>query len=591
MQNSNGSGTPADTMFSRRHLTSTAGAALLAASIPWSPGQATAAPNEEPSASPAKPARKPNFLVIVADDLGFSDLGCYGSEIRTPHLDALAKAGLRLSDFHVAPACSPTRVMLMTGVDHHKAGIGSMLEVVYPGFKGAPGYEGHINDRVVALPELLRDGGYRTIMSGKWHLGEDAKSFPAARGFDRSFCLLPAGADHYADGVFRKMLNAKPIYAEGTKLVHDLPKDFYSSDYFTDRMIGFLEEDKDQPFFAYLAYSAPHWPLHAPREDIERYRGRYADGPDALREHRLAGLKRAGIVAQDVVPHPMETDQPQWADMTPEAKALSSRTMEVYAAMVDRMDQNIGRLVSYLKTTGRFDDTVILFMSDNGAEGAIAEAYPILGPVFTKVIGEYGDNSLDNIGLPNSCIWYGPRWAQAATAPLRLMKSYTTEGGIRVPAFITGPGLTRNGDVSDSFATVMDIAPTLLEMAGLSHPGNSYKGKPVHALQGRSLAPWLARRSEAPHPPGTTTGWELFGRRAIRKDGWKLTYTPNAVGKGQWELFDLSSDPGETNDLTTTHPQKVKELLALWEDYVRENGVLVDLPTIYQGDTSLWAQH
>ncbi|MBV9842984.1 MAG: sulfatase-like hydrolase/transferase [Sphingomonadaceae bacterium] len=540
--------------------------------------------------SAASGGNRPNFLVIVVDDMGFSDLGAFGSEIETPHLDALATAGARLTDFHSAPACSPTRAMLMTGTDHHLAGIGSMIECVYPAFEGAPGYEGYLNDRVVTVAELLQEGGYRTILSGKWHLGDTLERIPAARGFERSFTLLPGGADHFGlDGLVAGAPR-KPIYAEDWDYVTELPPDFYSSDYFTTRLIEFLGEkpDDDRPFFAYLAYSAPHWPLQAPDAEIAKYRGRYDDGPDALRERRLARLVELGLISPDTVPHPVVTDAPAWDALSPEQRTASARTMEVYAAMVDRIDQNVGRIVEELKRTGRFDNTVIVFLSDNGAEGAIVEAMPIIGPVFAKAIAEHCDNSLDNLGKPGSYIWYGPRWAQAATAPSRLVKTFTTEGGIRVPAFIHYPAAARGGAISDIFSTAMDVAPTLLDLADVRHPGTWYKGREIFEQRGRSLRPWLEGRAEAVHPPGTSTGWELFGRRAIRKDDWKAVYVPGRDGQSHWQLYDLSRDRGEITDLATRHPEILAELLGLWRDYVGEVGVIEEPISFFDADPSLW---
>ena len=368
--------------------------------------------------------KRPNFLVIVADDLGFSDIGAFGGEIETPNLDRLAYAGIRFTDFHSAPACSPTRAMLLTGTDHHIAGIGTMLEVAVPAFRGAPGYEGYLNDRVVALPELLRDAGYLTLMSGKWHLGDTIETSPWARGFERSFALLPAGASHYsaaASGLppdTNALHRGRPIRHGGGRLL----------------LIGLLHrhsvallprtldrpEEADQPFFAYLPFQAPHWPLQAPEESIATYRGRYDAGPDALREERLAALKRLGLCPADVEPHPVVADgAAAWSDMSADERARSARTMEVYAAMVDRMDWNIGRVLEYLTETGELDDTVVIFLSDNGAEGAIVEAMPLRGAQIAAQIEKYCDNSLDNLGHATSYIWYGPRWAQAATAPSR----------------------------------------------------------------------------------------------------------------------------------------------------------------------------
>ena len=531
---------------------------------------------------------RPNVLLIVVDDMGFSDLGAFGSEIDTPHLDALAAEGVRLTDFHSAPACSPTRAMLLSGVDHHIAGIGSMIETVRPDFKGAPGYEGYLNDSVAALPELLRDAGYRTILSGKWHLGHTLDRAPHARGFERSFALLPGGADHFGGGPLDRIAARGPIYAEDGEWVTDLPTPFYSTDYFATRLIEFFEEadtaGDHRPFFAYLPFSAPHWPLQALDADIQKYRGVYDDGPDALRARRLDRLKALGLVAPDTTIAPVVAEgEPEWADQTAEQRAHSARTMEIYAAMVDRIDQNVGRVVGHLKRTGRYDNTLVIFLSDNGAEGAIVEAMPIMGPVFAKLIAEHCDNSLDNLGRPGSYAWYGPRWARAATAPSRLVKTYTTEGGIRVPTIIRAPGGQRAGEISEVFGTVKDVTPTLLELAGIRHPGASYKGRAIAEPSGRSFAAWLDG-AEAIHPAGTTTGWELFGRRALRKDDWKAVYVPGTDGSSQWQLYDLSKDRGEVHDLAETHPDKLAELLAHWRDYVRDNGVIEEAISFFDSD-------
>lgn len=485
---------------------------------------------------------RPNFLVIVADDLGFSDIGAFGGEINTPNLDRLAHAGVRLTDFHSAPACSPTRAMLLTGTDHHVAGIGTMLEMTAPDFAGAPGYEGYLNDRVVALPELLRDAGYQTLMAGKWHLGRTIDRSPWARGFDRSFALLPAGASHYGTVVGGGLAAAPTIFTEDDQFV-TVGEDFYSSDSYTDTLLRYLGErpqgPQDAPFFAYLPFQAPHWPLQAPWDIIAAYRGRYDAGPDALREERLAALTRLGMCPPDVEPHPVVADDtPEWADMTDEERAVSARTMEVYAAMVDRMDWNIGRVIDYL----------------------------------------------DNIGGPTSYTWYGPRWAQAATAPSRLHKAFTTEGGIRVPGFVTWPGFSRQGEIGTAFTTVMDIAPTVLELAGAAHPGTAYRGREVEPMRGRSMLPYLSGQTDAVHDADTGTGWELFGRRAIRQGDWKALYLPAPYGPGAWQLYDLLRDPGEVHDLADSRPEKLADLLELWDRYVEDNGVILGPVSVYEVD-------
>jgi arylsulfatase len=524
--------------------------------------------------------KRPNFLLIVADDLGFSDLGAFGGEITTPHLDALAHAGLRCTDFHSAPACSPTRAMLMTGTDPHIAGIGTMLEVAIPEFEGAPGYEGYLNERVVTVTELLRDAGYLTLMSGKWHLGNTRETSPWARGFQRSFSLLPAGANHYAVHLDLGARNAATAYMEDDRMVDELPKDFYSSDYFTDKLLQVFSErdDKQQPFFAYLPFTAPHYPLQAPAELVRKYRGRYDAGPDVLRAERLQRLQELGLCAPDLEAHPIFTRDKNWRDLTAEERAISARCMEVYAAMVERLDWNVGRVIDYLRSTGELDNTVVLFMSDNGAEGAIMEAVPILGPKMVEQIRKHYDNSLDNIGSPNSFVWYGPLWAQAATAPSRLYKAFTTEGGIRVVNFITYPGFVRQQQISTVFSTAMDIAPTLLELAGVIHPSlhgdSKYQDRVVEGMRGRSLLSYLNDITDRVHAEDTATGWELFGRRGLRQGNWKIVCLPAPEGNGDWQLYNLSNDPGEIDDLAASHPQKLTELQQLWERYVTETGVI-----------------
>jgi len=357
-----------------------------------------------------------NVLLIVADDLGFSDLGAFGGEIATPHLDALARRGIRFTGFHSAPACSPTRAMLMTGTDPHLAGIGTMLEVADPQFAGAPGYEGYLNERVVTVSELLQGAGWHTLLSGKWHLGDTEISRPHVRGFDRSFAMMPAGGSHYAGEAANRFSTVDAVYREDGVLVEELPRDYYSSDYFATRMIGYLDErPRDRPFFAYLPFSAPHWPLHAPQEDIARYRGRYDAGPEALRAERLSAMRGMGLCPEHAVPHPF-VGTTEWSAMTPEAQAWSARTMEVYAGMVARMDWNIGRVVEHLRAAGDLEDTLILFLSDNGAEGSMVEAMPIVGTLIADQIARHFDNSIDNLGTATSCCWYGDGWAHAATA-------------------------------------------------------------------------------------------------------------------------------------------------------------------------------
>jgi len=388
--------------------------------------------------------------------------------------------------------------------------------------------------------------------------------------------LLPGAANHYASSpkVGTGVRRQDTLYTEDDEFVA-LPEDFYTSDGFTEKLISYLSTrpHDDQPFFAYLAFSAPHWPLQAPDELIAKYRGRYDAGPDALREERLKGLISLGLCSADIVPHPVEARSKPWHEMSAEEKAFSARTMEVYAAMVERLDWNVGRLLEQLQSRRDLENTIVVFLSDNGAEGAFMEAVPVFGPKLMEFIATHYDNRLENIGRPNSYVWYGPRWAQAATAPSRLYKMHTAEGGIRVVAFVTASRFERQREIATAFATAMDIAPTLLDLAGVPHPGTNWHDREIVEMRGRSLTPFLERKSECVHTDSIATGWELLGRCAIRRGDWKALLIPPPEGAGEWQLYNLSSDPGETNDLATAEPDHLASLLEDWHHYVQETGV------------------
>ncbi|RDW57176.1 arylsulfatase-4 [Coleophoma cylindrospora] len=542
-----------------------------------------------------KEGKQPNFLIIVADDLGFSDTGPYGSEISTPSLDRLAKDGLRMTDFHTAAACSPTRAMLFSGTDNHIAGLGQMAEFLVKNkeeFKDKPGYEGFLNFRIAAMPEILQDAGYLTIFSGKWHLGMTAETSPSSRGFTKSFSYLPGAGSHYNfepqfDYTNRlpPVLQSGGFWMDGLNFINrqtDIPDSFYSTDYFADRVIDFLdkrtEEEKQQPFFACLAFTAPHWPLQAPQDIVAKYKGFYDDGPEQLRLRRVHQLQKLGLVPEGIEPAPMNAQTPGWADMTAEERAISAKKMEVYAAMVDRMDTKIGHVLDKLESTGELDNTMVVFMSDNGAEGAIIESLPLAGSLgMANIIARWYDNRIENIGAYNSFVGYGDQWALAATAPSRGFKTWSTEGGIRCPCIVRFPRFSRasSGNYTHEFGTVMDILPTLLEMANIPSVGKSFRGRDVMPVRGKSWVPYLSAAAENIHPTGQDiTGWELFGMRAIRRGDWKAVYLPEPKGKGQWELYNLVRDPGEVNDLAEQDVDILNQLLADWEVYIAETGAI-----------------
>ena len=514
----------------------------------------------------------PNVLLIVADDMGYSDIAPFGGEIATPTLDALAKEGVQLTNFHVLASCSPSRSVLLSGMDNHRAGLGTMSEMLPEHARGKPGYEGHLNHRVAALPEVLKANGYRTYMVGKWHLGEDEKTIPHARGFDETFALVGGGGSHWAD---RKWVTptVPMTYSRNGKEVESLPEDFYSTKDYTDALVEWIKRDQasDQPFFAYLSYTAPHDPLHAPEEFIKKYKGVYDAGWDVLREKRLQRLKELGIVKKDAKAFPRLPIVKAWDEVPEEERATAARDMEVYAAMVDYMDGQIKRVIDQLKASGQYENTLIIFFSDNGANGSSLRNYP--GQT-EEYMGAF-DNRLENRGLQNSLVDMGPGWAQASMTPSRMFKGFSAEGGIRSPLLVKLPGTMANsGSLNSSFLHIRDIMPTILDAAGVAQPKDEFAGRAVQPIQGTSVLPVLEGKNARTGQGVTEVGYELFGNKAFFAGKWKVLWMPEPHGTGEWELFDLTKDPGELNDLSEEYPLKLKELVARWENYRQENGVL-----------------
>jgi len=519
---------------------------------------------------------RPNILLILADDLGYSDIGAFGGEIDTPHLDALIAKGHHLASMYVAPTCSPTRSMLMSGVDHHLAGVGNMAEILHAGLApeqvGAAGYEGHLNHHIAALPELMQAAGYRTLMAGKWHLGLGDGLRPAQRGFDHSWALLNGGAAHFKQTAPMQILRMErpPIYLKDDQPV-ELPDDFYSTRTYTEQLIAALEHTRHsgKPFFAYAAYTAPHWPIQAPDEAIAKYRGRYDGGYEALAAERMARLKARGLAAADAPLVPMPQGVPPWASLSAAERAISARTMEAYAGMVDILDAQIGRLVDYLEKTGQLDNTLIIFLSDNGPEGGHLSRFPGM----SEWMDEHFDLSLDNIGRPGSFAFTGPAWAQVSALPHRYFKSYTHEGGIRSASFVVFPQRIAAGR-SQYPVSVMDVMPTILDAAGIQHPGISWQGRNVLPMQGMSLLPWLEGRASAAHAADMPMGFELMGHTALRKGEWKIVFNPENDNT-TWALYHLRDDPGELTNLAHTHADTLDELLTEWLHYVQHNNLIL----------------
>jgi arylsulfatase A-like enzyme len=492
---------------------------------------------------------RPNIVLIMADDMGFSDIGCYGGEIHTPNLDRLATGGLRFTQFYNAARCCPTRASLLTGLYPHQAGIGHMV-----GNKGYPPYQGYLNEHCLTIAEALKLGGYRTLMSGKWHVGENRPHWPVDRGFDKYFGLISGGANYFditktkAKGVKRQMaMDDKP---------YTPPKEgFYLTDAFSDNAVNFIDQHGrgPEPFFLYLPYTSPHWPLHAPAEDIAKYKGKYMKGWDKLRGERRERMIGMGIISDKWPLSPRDATTWPWAEE--ENKELLDLKMAVYAAQIERMDYGIGRVLDKIKQIGARDNTLVLFLADNGgcAEG---------GPV--------GFDNRKN-GLPpggvDSYMSYGLSWANASNTPFRRYKHWVHEGGISTPLIANWPSVIKNaGSLTHQPGHIIDIMATCLDTAGIEYP-KTYKGNALTPLEGKSLLPIFEGKQREPHE---AIHWEHEGNRAVRQGKWKLV----AIHGKAWELYDLEADRTELNDVAGKHPEKVEQLKTLYRNWANRCGVL-----------------
>ena len=512
----------------------------------------------------------PNIVLIVADDLGYSDIGCFGSEISTPNIDALAKQGQIFTSFYTAATCSPTRAMLLTGTDNHIAGLGNMAEraAYIEEQNGHRGYEGYLNGSVISISQLLKDAGYHTYLAGKWHLGLTAEQSPKARGFEKSFALLEAAANHFYP-------DSRIAFWEDDHFT-TYPEGEYSTNVYTDKLIGFLAKDRKdtKPFFLMATYTSPHWPLQAPPEFIEKYRGKYDMGYDSLRTLRFDGLKKKGIVdahvklpklpdvegnLYDISSRPLIP----WKSLSESEQRIKARKMEIYAGMIDNLDYNIGRLIQYLKEIGKYDNTLFVFMSDNGPAAELdLNATPNDADPYSYM------------GTGNSFVAYGASWAHASSAVNSLYKGYSAEGGIHSPMIIKMPFQKKGKGLVSAFTTVMDIAPTFLDLAESKYP-SSYQGRSITPYKGASLLPFLNNKQLYVHPEDYVMGWELFGRCAIRKGKWKITKIESPFGNNTFRLFDIIEDPTESRDLSKQFPEVYQEMLQHWQQYVKDNGVIL----------------
>jgi arylsulfatase len=536
-------------------------------------------------ASAADAHRRPNIVIILADDLGYADMGSFGSEIRTPNLDSLANDGVRFTNFYTHASCSPTRSMLLSGVDTHLNGLGNMNEMIAPNQRGVPGYEGNLNNRVVTLPQLLKDAGYHTYMAGKWHMGKAPDQIPRARGFERDFSLLDGGGSYW-DMKSASAVSPNSLFTEDGRYLTKLPEDYYATKTYTDKMIGYIDANRGdgKPFFAYVAHQAPHDPYHLPRDWRNRHPREYDKGWDAVRAERLKRQKEMGIMPPDTELAERMWFIPDPIVLAPAPLYILGKKMELYAGMVENMDFHVGRLIDHLKKIGEYENTIFIVFGDNGAEGT---------DLFGMIAGAQG--SRDNLfaainwswthpnawGEPGTWVGYGPMWAQVSMTPFSQYKGWLAEGGIRNALIVSGPAVKRPaGSINHGLMHVADLMPTLLEVAGATYP-KTHEGREVPALMGKSWGQVMAGQADSVRTEQDYLAWEVFGNRAVRQGDWKLRWQLKPYGKSDWELFNLAADPTERKDLAQERPDKVKALLALWDDYVRKNNVILPNRTIF----------
>ena len=517
---------------------------------------------------------RPNIVFVVIDDAGFSDLGAYGSEIQTPNIDDIARSGVRFTNFHTASTCESSRAMMHTGIDHHRAGAGTLRPIMADNQKGQPGYEGFLSPNAHSLGQLMRDGGYATYFAGKWNMGEGLEHAPGAKGWDRYISLEQTGADNFEAKVYAP-LNMEPVWWEDGKRAV-LPPDFYSTRHYVDRMISYVEDGKGsrKPFFALLAFQAVHSPLQAPEVDIDKYKARYVQGWDKLRSERYQRQVDMGLVPAGLK-LPKAISSKSWDSLSPEDQKLYAKKMSAFAAMLDSADQHIGRFRDYLRQAGQLDNTVFVVMSDNGADPVELNSLNLPFRLWYRANYALG---IETLGQKGTYAHYGQDWAEVSNTPFASFKGTSAEGGMRVPFIVSYPQRVKPGGMTDQFAYVTDFLPTVLDIAGIPMPGDEYMGKKLSRPTGTSMLPYLEGMTPSIHSADVTVGFEATGASALFFGDYKASRNVAPFSDGRWQLYNLKSDPVESRDLSAEKPELLNTMLAKFDDYMRQNGVIKPPP-------------
>jgi len=528
--------------------------------------------------------KQPNILIVMTDDMGWADLGSYGSEIETPNMDELATKGIRFTNFYTNPMCTPTRATFMTGVDHHVAGAGTMNLFTAPNQQGEQGYEGWLREEFKTLGDVMRQAGYATYVTGKWDLGRFPELIPRSRGFDRDFVMLDSHGSHYdMRNIYAR--NPKIQFTEDGKYLKSLPNDYYSSKTYTDKMISFIEDGRKtgKPFFGYLAYQAPHDPHHVDEPWRSMYQGVYDKGWTHFHRERFKAQQKLGLLPEKTELAERYWYLPDSEYLAPIARAMLGRQMEVYAGMMTNMDHHFGRLIQYLKDIGEYENTVIVLFGDNGPEGNNtfeALTAPGLTNNIFRARNWSEQHHINVIGTPGSYPEYGPGWAQISTTPFYGHKAYPSEGGIRNALIVKMPDSKHEaGSIRNDFMHVSDIMPTLTELTGQEPPNEN--------ISGQSWLGMLKDPNNTVRGSEDWIGWEIMGAMALRKGNWKILNNWRPYGAREWQLFDLESDWAERHDLADQKPEILKELVALYEDtYMSKNNII--LPNRASSESLWW---
>lgn len=527
---------------------------------------------------------RPNIVLILADDLGFSDTEPYGGEINTPTISELAANGVQFTNYHTAASCAPSRAMLLTGVDSHRNGVPNIPEALPPQQTKYANYKGTLGHNVVTVATLLNDAGYHTYMAGKWHLGQTQALLPSHRGFERTVAMADTGADNWEQKPYLPIYEKANWYADGEETT--LPEDFYSSRFLIDKTIEFIDSNAsdDKPFFAYVPFLAVHLPVQAPQEFTDKYMGVYDAGWNALREQRQQRAQDMGLMPPQSNMVSMATTG-DWEALSAKEKRYQAKRMAVYAGMVEAMDYHIGRLVSHLKATGQYDNTIFIFTSDNGSEASGANNVDTARMRFALSMQGY-TNDYDTLGLKGSFNSIGPSFASAAAAPLAFYKFYAGEGGLRVPLLIAGESLPHKKQRSNALTYVTDIAATVLALGNVEPPAQRYGGRPIEPMIGRNLLPLVEGSVDRVYGEFDSIGYEVAGNAALFQGDYKIVLNRGPVGDDQWHLYNIATDPGETQDLSNEMPEHFQSMLDAYAAYAADNGVL-PVPANYVQQTQV----